>query len=76
MGWRWRIVIGRVGGDPFFPLSIQLLVDDLLVFTGTMPATPTHARGILPTLQAPVDPFIVTFSDTDTIPEDGETREG
>ena len=37
----------------------QVLVDSLLVFSGTVPRVSTHARGILPTLQLPLDPFII-----------------
>lgn len=65
--------------------DLALLVDDLLVFTGTMPATPTHARGILPTVHAPLDPFLITFRDTiasttqhssTSLPAEIEPREG
>ena len=34
-------------------------MDSLLVFSGTVPRASNHARGILPTLQLPLDPFIV-----------------
>ena len=62
------------------PFHTQLLVDDLLVFTGTVPATPTHARGILPTLHMPLEPFTISLSATSggTAESAGaaETREG
>lgn len=38
---------------------VQVLVDGLLVYTGTVPSVPTHARGILPTLRPPLDPFLI-----------------
>ena len=41
----------------------QLLVDDLLVYSGSLPPVATHAQGILPTLRPPMKPYIITLRD-------------
>ena len=46
-------------------MHVQLLVDDLLVHSGTMPPVPSHARGILPTLRPPIDPHVISFGGQD-----------
>ncbi len=38
-------------------------MDGLLVFSGTVPRVPSHARGILPTLQPPLEPFIISLGE-------------
>ncbi len=43
------------------PSLPQILVDDLLVFTGSLPSILTYARGILPTLQPPLTPYTVSL---------------
>ena len=53
-----------------FSLSLQLLVDDLLVYSGTLPPIPSHAQGILPTIRPPMKPYIVTLTDSDLCNED------
>lgn len=42
---------------------LQLLVDDLLVYSGSLPPVATHAQGILPTLRPPMKPFVITLRD-------------
>lgn len=42
---------------------MQILVDGLLVFSGMVPRVSSHARGILPTLQPPLDPFIIQLAE-------------
>ena len=42
---------------------LQLLVDDLLVYSGSLPPVATHAQGILPTLRPPMKPYIITLRD-------------
>ena len=44
--------------------EMAVLVDDLLVFTGIMPNTPSYARGILPTIHIPLNPFSISFVDS------------
>lgn len=43
----------------------QLLVDDLLVYSSTLPPVPTHAQGILPTIRPPMKPYVIPLSDPD-----------
>ena len=47
-----------------------MLVDDLLVYSGTLPPIPSHAQGILPTIRPPMKPYIVTLTDSDLYSED------
>lgn len=50
--------------------DIAVLVDNLLVYSGTVPRVLSHARGILPTLQPPFDPFIIPLGEGEVL--DGE----
>ena len=38
-------------------------MDDLLVYSGSLPPVATHAQGILPTLRPPMKPYIITLRD-------------
>ena len=46
---------------------LQLLVDDLLVFSGSLPPIARHAQGILPTLRPPMKPYIINLGEPNTI---------
>lgn len=47
-----------------------MVVDDLLVYSGTLPPIPSHAQGILPTIQLPMKPYIITLTDSDLCGDD------
>lgn len=49
-----------------------MLVDDLLVYSGTLPPIPSHAQGILPTIRPPMKPHIVTLTDSDLCSDDDD----
>ena len=43
----------------YYYYFLQVLVDDLLIYTGIMPIAPSPTSGILPTVAPPITPHVI-----------------
>ena len=51
-------------------------MDEQLVYSGSLPPVPTHAQAILPTLQPPLQPLVVSLALSGGGSEEGGGRRG